>query len=896
MTQGRLLSSVPSSQLPSAQLPSSQQPVSELPGVSDVAYHEPNALWVEVLVDCPGVQGVFTYRLPVSLLGEQIVQPGDILSVPFGAQQIGGVVVQCLDKLPDGVNLAQIREVDGVIARGFFPPAYWKILLCVAEYYCTPLMQVIRMALPPGLLGRSQRRIRLSQPERENRDQGLDPFLQTLPSPTLPIAQHLLTLLQSSKTGDYSWQYLQRQVPNAYRGLQELLRSGWVESYLQPPTPIRPKQRQAVTLIDRTDAALLSPRQQEVLRVLQRQGGELWLTDLLTLCQTSSTTLKAIAQKGYLVIQPREVLRSESGISTAPDVPKALTADQEMALAAIQPLTGYTSVLLHGVTGSGKTEVYLQAIAPLLHQGKSAIVLVPEIGLTPQLTDRFRARFGDQVCVYHSALSDGERYDTWRQLLMGTAQVVIGTRSAIFAPLSNLGLIILDEEHDSSFKQDQPAPCYHARTVAQWRAELEQCPLILGSATPSLESWVMHQEMPDQGTSNVVSPVDWLCQRVASPKELCQPDQKPCVIQRSPVYLSLPTRVQARPMPAIEVVDMRQELGRGNRSIFSQPLQAALHHLHESGEQGILFVQRRGHSTFVSCRSCGYVVMCPHCDVSLAYHQTHAEANPVLRCHYCNYTQAHPEVCPNCQSSYFKHFGSGTQRVTQALEQEFPELRVLRFDSDTTRTKGAHRSLLTRFAQGEADLLVGTQMLTKGIDLPQVTLVGIVAADGLLHLSDYRASERTFQALTQVSGRCGRGDRPGRVILQTYSPDHPVIAAVQQQQYESFVQTELEQRQMLNYPPYGRLILLKFSGLSPGIVQSTAAQIAAALQPLQEQGVERLGPAAAAIERVARRYRWQILLKIPATVAITASFFSSLRDLCPNSVSFTIDIDPLNIG
>ncbi|MEX0270053.1 primosomal protein N' [Leptolyngbyaceae cyanobacterium UHCC 1019] len=899
--------------------PSSELPVSELPIVSGTDCYEQTGqtgLWVEVLVDCPGVQGVFTYGLPVGLM----VQPGDILSVPFGAQQIGGVVVRCLTALPDGTNLAQLREIDGVIARGFFPPAYWEILLRVAEYYCTPLMQVIRMALPTGLLGRSQRRIKLSQEQGTgNREQGTGgreqgtgnreqkPPLDGMPCTISTVAQQILTLLQSSKTGDYSWQYLQRQVPNAYRGLQELLKLGWVESYLQPPTPIRPKQRQAVTLINQADVALLSPRQQEVLRVLQRQGGELWLTDLLALCQTSSTTLKAIAQKGYLIIQPREVLRSESSETTVTDTPKALTKDQAIALAAIQPLAGYTSVLLHGVTGSGKTEVYLQAIAPLLDEGKSAIVLVPEIGLTPQLTDRFRARFGDRVCVYHSALSDGERYDTWRQLLTGTAQVVIGTRSAIFAPLANLGLIILDEEHDSSFKQDQPSPCYHARTVAQWRAELEQCPLILGSATPSLETWVAHQEVSNQGMANDeyrMANQGMANKRMAnqepfaiSPTETLREQNSEFGIRNSPVYLSLPARVQARPMPAIEVVDMRQELGRGNRSIFSQSLQAALNHLHESGEQGILFIQRRGHSTFVSCRSCGYVVMCPHCDVSLAYHQIHAEARPVLRCHYCNYTQAHPEVCPECQSSYFKHFGSGTQRVTQALEQEFPTLRVLRFDSDTTRTKGAHRSLLTRFAQGDADLLVGTQMLTKGIDLPQVTLVGIVAADGLLHLSDYRASERTFQVLTQVAGRCGRGDRPGRVILQTYSPDHPVIAAVQQQQqYEPFVQTELEQRKLLNYPPYGRLILLKFSGLSPGVVQTTAAQVAAALQPLQEQGVERLGPAAAAIERVARRYRWQILLKVPATVAISASFLSSLRDLCPSSVSFAIDIDPLNIG
>jgi primosomal protein N' (replication factor Y) (superfamily II helicase) len=814
----------------------------------------PSPAWVDVLVDVPGTPSLFTYALPPDLA----VQPGDILSVPFGPQQVGAIAIRLRSTPPTDLDPRQVRAIESIISAGFFPPSYWTLLNRVADYYCTPLMQVIRVALPPGLLAKSQRRLRL-----------LDK-----PSATVPLtvpAQGLLTLLQASKTGDYSWQYANQKVPQARRGLQELLKAGLVESYLEPPTPARVKQRQAVMLVSAAGQTELTPRQQEIATVLKRHGGELWLTELLQLCQTSSATLKALEKKGCVTIQPRQVLRTETGGAIAPDTVKPLMPDQATALAAILPLTDYRPVLLHGVTGSGKTEVYLQAIAPRLALGQSALVLVPEIGLTPQLTDRFRARFGDRVCVYHSALSDGERYDTWRQMLSGTAQVIIGTRSAIFAPLPHLGILILDEEHDSSFKQDQPAPCYHARTVAHWRAELENCPLILGSATPSLESWLALQ-----------SPISSL---IPNPQSSIP----------NPLYLSLPTRIHDRPMPPIAIVDMRQELQDRNFSIFSRSLCQALEDLQTKQHQGILFIHRRGHSTFVSCRSCGYVVMCPHCDVSLSYHQIHAEAPTSLRCHYCGHTQSLPSTCPSCQSVYFKHFGSGTQRVTQELERLFPQLRVMRFDSDTTRTKGAHRALLAKFAQGDADLLVGTQMLTKGIDLPQVTLVGIVAADGLLHFADYRASERTFQTLTQVAGRCGRGSDRGQVILQTYSPEHPVIQAVQQNAYASFVAAELEQRASLNYPPYGRLILLRLSSPSAIAVQAAAERIAHTLTPTLPSGVELLGPAPASILRVARRYRWQILLKTPATVDFALPDLADLRALCPQSVSLTLDIDPLNL-
>ncbi|MGL4618205.1 MAG: DEAD/DEAH box helicase, partial [Chroococcidiopsis sp.] len=422
-----------------------------------------NQRWLEVLVDCPGTQEIYTYKLPAQLT----VQPGDILSVPFGANQVGAIALRFVEQPPVDLSPDKIRAVEDVVSRGFFPPAYWELLNRVAAYYYTPLIAAIRVALPPGLLGRSQRRIKLIGEIKP----GVDAFFT-------PAAKEILALLQAQPHKDYSFVYLQRQVRNAYRGVRELLRMSLVESYLEPPRLTRPKLQKAVTLVSTGLERDITSRQQEILDVLRRQGSDIWLSELLRLCNASPSTLKTLEQKGYVVISEREMLRQEQGVLQAADEPKTLTAAQLQAVETITQLEGCDRVLLHGVTGSGKTEVYLQAIAPILRQGKSALVLVPEIGLTPQLTDRFRARFGSKVCVYHSALSDGERYDTWRQMLLGEPQVVIGTRSAIFAPLPRLGLIILDEEHDSSFKQDSPIPTYHARTVAQWRAELENCPLV----------------------------------------------------------------------------------------------------------------------------------------------------------------------------------------------------------------------------------------------------------------------------------------------------------------------------------------------------------------------------------------------------------------------------------
>ncbi|MEM7713004.1 MAG: primosomal protein N' [Cyanobacteria bacterium P01_A01_bin.68] len=859
----------------------------------------PRSEWIEVLVDCPRVTGLFTYGLPEQLE----VKPGDILSVPFGTQTVGGIAIRKLTKPPQDIPIEKIKNIEDVVSAGFFPDFYWELLNLVAKYYYTPLIQVIRVALPPGLLGKSQRRIRLIS--HQNSSSSSSSFLSKSFS---PAARKILDLLQAQQEGNYSFVYLQRQVRGAYRAVRELRKLGLIETYLEAPRLTKPKLQKAVTLIASNFAADLTTRQTEILEVLRRRGGEMWLTELLQVCSAGSSTIKTIENKGYIAVEEKEVLRTDRAENTdetfTGQQAKNLTPAQQIALETINNINGYASILLHGVTGSGKTEVYLQAIAPLLQKGKSALVLVPEIGLTPQLTDRFRARFGTKVSVYHSALSDGERYDTWRQMLAGEPQVVIGTRSAIFAPLPNLGLIVLDEEHDSSFKQDSPIPTYHARKVATWRAELQNCPLVLGSATPSLESWVNvggkgDGEMGGQGDKGTRRWGDKETRGQGDGEKIITNYPLPITNPKSKIrnpkshYLSLPERVNSRPLPPVEIVDMREELHQGNRSIFSRSLQEGLQELAETGQQGILFIHRRGHSTFVSCRSCGYVMECPYCDVSLSYHQTEAGAPQVLRCHYCNYSTPYPKNCPDCCSTYLKFFGSGTQKVAQELTKQFPDLRFIRFDSDTTRNKGAHRTLLTRFAKGEAHLLIGTQMLTKGLDLPQVTLVGVVSADGLLHLSDYRASERAFQTLTQVAGRAGRGEDPGRVIIQTYTTEHPVIEAVQQHDYQTFIQDELEQREALNYPPYGRLILLRLSSLDDVQVENTATEIAQKLE--QQSQIDVLGPAPANILRVANRYRWQILLKFAPEDLPKLPGWQEIRQLCPDSVSLTIDIDPLNI-
>ncbi|WP_055073727.1 primosomal protein N' [Pseudanabaena sp. 'Roaring Creek'] len=816
--------------------------------------------FVNVIVDCIGIDDLLAYRIPEDI----DIQIGDILSVPLGNRQVGAIALQICDTAQVADTTTEIKSVIAVVSSGIFPKTYWEMLTLTADYYRTPLMQTIKTALPPKLLDQSHYRIKV---KREN----TIPEKQERESPKLPkAAQMVWEFLQAHQDNSkgisrrYIYQKLGRYTSS---GLKELQKLAWIETTLELPNRPKPKYEDIVILLKAPDRELRE-RQIEVLTILQHQGGECLKTQLYKLAKTTASTVQNLADKGYLVISKQESLRLGGKSHTVTrDRPKDLNADQDAALQQILKAIAdrhATHFLLHGVTGSGKTEVYLQAIAPVLESGKSALVLVPEIGLTPQLTDRFRARFGDaKVSVYHSQLSEGERFDTWRLMLAGEAQVVIGTRSAVFAPLSNLGLIVMDEEHDPSFKQDRPQPCYHARTIALWRSHLENVPLILGSATPSAETLFAQKE-------------------------------------NNSIYLEMPHRIGNKPMPPIEVVDMRDEFKAGNYSILSRQLQEAIAEMLEKKQQGILFIHRRGYSTFVSCRSCGYVAECPNCDVSLSYHDP---INPTalqpksahLRCHYCNYTQIQPKSCPQCSSPYFKHFGSGTQKVEQELAKLFPNIRLIRFDSDTTQNKDRHRLLIDQFRSGEADLLVGTQMLTKGLDIPQVTLVGVVSADGLLNFSDYRAGERAAQTLLQVAGRAGRGEEEGRVIMQTYTPEHPAIQAVQQYRLDEFMQTELAMRESLSYPPKGQMVLIHLSSEQEQAVEKSADELASYLRQLGNNW-DVLGATPAAITKVSNRYRWQILLKFAPEVLPDVPSLEELRMLVNSkAVRVAIDVDPLTI-
>lgn len=816
--------------------------------------------YVNVLVDCIGIDDLLTYRIPEDV----DLQVGDILSVPLGNRQVGAIALQISDTSPVKDAETEIKSISTVISSGIFPKTYWQMLTRTAEYYRTPLIQTVKTALPPKLLDQSHYRIKV-KPEH------LIPAKIDLDAQVLPkAAQMVWDFLQEHKNNakGISRRYIHQKLGKyTSSGLKELQKIEWIETVLELPQRPQPKYENIVILLKTADSEL-TERQAEILTVLQHQNGECLKTQLCKLAKTTSTTLQALADKGYLAISKRESLRLGGKThKVTRDRPKELTPDQDAALQQILKAIADQSAshfLLHGVTGSGKTEVYLQAIASVLKSGKSALVLVPEIGLTPQLTDRFRARFGDaKVNVYHSQLSEGERFDTWRLMLTDEAQIVIGTRSAVFAPLSNLGLIVMDEEHDNSFKQDQPQPCYHARTIAEWRSHLEQIPLVLGSATPSAEVIYAHQE----GKS---------------------------------IYLELPNRIGNKAMPPIEVVDMRDEFKAGNYSILSQKLQQAIAEMLEAKQQGILFIHRRGYSTFVSCRSCGYVAECPNCDVSLSYHDpisptAHQPKSAHLRCHYCNYTLIQPKSCPECGSPYFKHFGSGTQKVEQELAKLFPTIRLIRFDSDTTRNKDQHRLLIDQFRSGAADLLVGTQMLTKGLDIPQVTLVGVVSADGLLNFSDYRAGERAAQTLLQVAGRAGRGEEAGKVIMQTYTPEHPAMEAVKSYQLEAFMQTELEMREALNYPPMGQMVLIHLSSENSSTVEKSAQELADYLRQL-ENDWEILGATPATIAKVANRYRWQILLKFAPEILPNVPSLEELRMLVNSkAVRVSIDVDPLII-
>ena len=540
--------------------------------------------------------------------------------------------------------------------------------------------------------------------------------------------------------------------------------------------------------------------------------------------------------------------------------PQPLTLEQKLAKEKYESLSNGSVLLLWGITGSGKTEVYLQITALELSAGRHCLILTPEIGLVPQLVDRFQKRFGLNVFEYHSNCSNKEKIAIWKRSLdTSIPSVFIGTRSAIFLPLSNLGLIVLDEEHDSSYKQESPMPCYHARDLAINRAKKIGAKVILGTATPSLTSW---KKLKANG--NVV-------------------------------VAKLNHRILNRKLPTVNIVDMRAELAIGNRSLISKYLKKQLLNIKESGNQAIILVPRRGYSSFLSCRSCGEVVQCPHCDVSLTVHRS-IEGNQWLRCHWCDFRSKISNKCGECGSNAFKPFGTGTQRVMDHLERDLEGLSFLRFDRDTTRGRDGHRQLLERFADGDADILVGTQMLSKGMDLPKVTLAAVLAADGLLHRPDLMATEETLQLFMQLGGRAGRGEQPGKVVVQTYCPDHPVILHLIDGRYEEFLKKEEMTRKEAGMVPYSRACLLRFSGESSKLVSSAAFHVSSQIRNVcSAKGWKLVGPAPSLIERVAGKTRWQLLVYGPESSKIPIPYGPELWKGLPKGVSLSIDPDPLQL-
>ncbi len=811
----------------------------------------------------------YHYHLPPEL--ESVVEAGHLVWAPFGAQEVQAVVLRRVSAAPVPTKpILRLARPEPVLT-----PAQIELAAWIAEYYVAPFAEAIRLCLPPGLLSRSpgQRAVRSRRATRVE-----------LALPAEAVQAHLLTLGRASgQTRVLEWLLAHRNETATVAELQAAchLRSDSAIQSLRKLGAVRVEDRQVALQIDVAAAAdlLLTLRgvdkYRPIIAALAASGQPLWRHELEALTPAPMTLLRELQAAGIVVLREEVVLRDPLIGRTYPQTAAPpLTSEQAAVWQRIvtegldQPGGGV--FLLHGVTGSGKTEIYLRAIDAMIRRGQQAIVLVPEIALTPQTVARFAGRFPGRVTVIHSALSPGERYDVWRAIRTGQYDVVIGPRSALFAPVPALGLIIIDEEHEGTYKQDAEVwgganVFYDARTVARRMAATQGCLLIAGSATPSLESYLATQ----QGDMILLE----MSQRVMGHR--------------------LDGVTHYAELPPVEVVDMRQELRAGNRSIFSRSLASQLLETLAAGEQVILFLNRRGTNTFILCRDCGYVAECQRCAVPLTYHTDATGHAARLVCHHCNRVYPVPEVCPACKSKRIRFFGAGTERIEEAVKEIVPAARVLRWDADTTARKGSHEQLMAAFAAHEADILIGTQMIAKGLDLPLVTLVGVVSADVGLFLPDFRSSERTFQLLTQVAGRAGRSARGGRVVIQSYRPDHYVIQAAARHDYQGFYARELDFRREHGYPPVRRLARLIYWEKRLDRVRQETQRMAKVVQQrlasmgLAGQAASLLGPAPAFFERYRGYYRWQLLLRAPDPASV-------LRGL-DIPFGWRIDIDPLSL-
>lgn len=800
-------------------------------------------LIAEVIVDVSTyhVDRPFDYQVPVEWIS--VIELGSRVKVPFGPRNVLGFVVGLKKETDVPLNklkaINQILDMEPVLTEEMLRMAKWL----KNDTICYEI-DALQVMLPSALRAKYEKMIKLQQGQqlplevqaifgkrqranfKEFERAGLLPLLKQLVAENIVAIENVVKQQGNVKeirmvqiTADQ--QLIERALEQSTRAAKQRLLLQWMCLHL---------------------GEIFTPQQ------------------ICDEARVSISVLEAVIDKGAAQFIQEEVFRDPFTKEVSRTHALQLTSEQQVALQAITTAMDQQiaqTFLLHGVTGSGKTEVYLQAIQKVLEEGKEAIMLVPEISLTPQMTERFRSRFGEMVAVMHSGLSVGEKYDEWRKIQQGKVKVVVGARSAIFAPFTNIGLIILDEEHESTYKQED-SPRYHARDVAIWRSEFYNCPIILGSATPALESFAR---------------------------------------AKKGVYklLSLKHRALHQALPTVFIADMREELRQGNRSMFSQSLIEAIRLRLEKKEQMVLFLNRRGYSSFVLCRDCGTVVQCPNCDISLTYHRTTEK----LKCHYCGYEEHVPQICPQCQSDHIRYFGTGTQKVEEELYKLFPEARVLRMDVDTTKHKGAHEEILETFGAGHADILLGTQMIAKGLDFPNITLVGVLSADTSLHLPDYRAAERTFQLLTQVSGRAGRHDKLGEVIIQTYTPEHYAIELAKTQEYEPFYEREMFLRRRSNYPPYYFVALIQLSHEDVMMAAEYAGRVADWLRGNLSNQVAIIGPTTASIARLQNRYRYQCLIKYkiePNLIPVLQRLLAMYRaEWIKQGILMTVDLGPSTI-
>jgi len=804
----------------------------------------------------------FTYAIPEHLCDS--AQPGSRVLVPFRKKSLVGVIMEFADSVPQGTKLREITKVLDLVPA--LTPKLIELAQWIAGYYLAPIGEVFRAMLPPLTEWKTRRQVVLTQIGRE--------AAESLGGGEL---SHGLSALEASfleklkdKQGVMSLAPATKLAGNA-AALQRLQRLGLIDIRESVLGTKRKMQRVVAWKASANQSADETPEEKEekIRTLLQTERGPLPFPQLLKLAKISRALVERMLRDGLLESWEEPLDPAEDPFDAGYEVPAhELNAEQESAFSAVRArfeLGEFGVLLLHGVTGSGKTEVYLRAVQETLARGKTAIILVPEIALTLWISRQCRAWFGarfEGVAVLHSALSDVERAREWWRVRNGEARVVVGTRSAVFAPLQNLGLIIVDEEQENSYKQEE-TPRYHGRDVAIVRAKLEGAIALLGSATPSLESY--HHA-------------------------------------RNGKYelLTLASRVENRSLASVEIVDLREDFQQTHQtSPISAKLHAGIQECLAAGTQALVLINRRGYSWSVLCRSCGASVQCANCSISMTHHKSRNR----LECHYCGSVQPIPKECPKCQSKYVYFFGEGSEHLEERLRKEFPGVRIARLDRDTARTKRQYQETLGAFAAGALDILVGTQMLAKGHDFQRVTLVGVVSADSSLSLPDFRAAERTFQLLTQVAGRAGRGELPGRVLIQTYYPEHYAIQDAVKQDYASFFEREMHFRRMMAYPPFTSLanVIVRDTNLEKAI--RWARQLSEYFSPpnsSQHDGkdVRILGPAAAPLARLKKEHRFQFLLKSPKRSVLTKLLSGALSFCDAKEIPQTavlVDMDPLSL-